>query len=200
MVNLFSTRLDREHLCYTCSQAPIPEDLLWLKTRHLPSAPGSLPWSLPIRRLLHPQHVVDRFLDGYGWNGTFHHPAMDVVSLYVDQRGEGDLSQDRADRHPTMKIYPTIAEALTLGTGKLAVDGVVVVGEHGNYPLTEKGIMKHPHFEFFEAGHQGVPRQRPVGPLLQRQRALVEVGLVRSRWSTPPTSWAFRSRAVRAWR
>ncbi len=102
------------------------------------------------KRLLHGQHVVDRFLDGYGWAGTFHHPAMDVVSLYVDQRGEGDLTQERVDRHPTMKLYPTIAETLTLGTSKLAVDGVVVVGEHGTYPLTETGIMKHPHFEFFE--------------------------------------------------
>ena len=102
------------------------------------------------KRLLHGQHVVDRFLDGYGWAGTFHHPAMDVVSLYVDQRGEGDLTQERLDRHPTMKLYPAIAETLTLGTSKLAVDGVVVVGEHGTYPLTETGIMKHPHFEFFE--------------------------------------------------
>ncbi len=102
------------------------------------------------KRLLHGQHVVDRLLDGYGWAGSFHHPAMDVVSLYVDQRGEGDLSQERVDRHPTMKMYPTIAETLTLGTSKLAVDGVVVVGEHGTYPLTEQGIMKHPHFEFFE--------------------------------------------------
>jgi hypothetical protein len=102
------------------------------------------------KRLLHGQHVVDRLLDGYGWAGTFHHPAMDVVSLYVDQRGEGDLTQERVDRHPTMKVYPTIAETLTLGTSKLAVDGVVVVGEHGTYPLTETGIMKHPHFEFFE--------------------------------------------------
>ena len=75
---------------------------------------------------------------------------MDVVSLYVDQRGEGDLSQERADRHPLMKIYPTIAEALTEGSSKLSVDGVVVVGEHGTYPLTVTGIMKHPHFEFFE--------------------------------------------------
>ena len=37
-----------------------------------------------------------------------------------------------------MKIYPTIAEALTLGTGKLAVDGVVLVGEHGDYPKMRK--------------------------------------------------------------
>ena len=50
-----------------------------------------------------------------------------------------------------MKLYPTIAEALTLGTSKLAVDGVVVVGEHGNYPLSSTGIVMHPHFEFFEA-------------------------------------------------
>ena len=102
------------------------------------------------RKYLHPQHVVDRFLEGYGINGTYHHPEMDLVSLYVDQRGEGDLFQERVDRHPMMKVYPTIAETLTLGTGKLAVDGVVVVGEHGTYPLTENDIMKHPHYEFFE--------------------------------------------------
>ena len=102
------------------------------------------------KKLLHGQHVVDRLLEGYGWNGTFHHPAMEVVSLYVDQRGPGDLSQERADRYPAMKIYPTIAETVTLGTSKLAVDGVVVVGEHGTYPLTDTGIMKHPHYEFFD--------------------------------------------------
>ena len=102
------------------------------------------------RKMLHPQHIVDRFLEGYGWNGKYHYPQMDMVSLYVDQRGEGDVFQERADRHPTMKIYPTIEEAITLGTGKLAVDGVVVVGEHGTYPKSDSGIMMHPHYEFFE--------------------------------------------------
>lgn len=102
------------------------------------------------KKLLHPQHVVDRLLDGYGWNGTYHRPQMDVVSLYVDQRGPGDLFQERADRHPGMKICPTIADAVTLGTSKLAVDGVVVVAEHGVYPLSPNGIMMHPHYEFFE--------------------------------------------------
>ncbi len=102
------------------------------------------------KKYLHPQHVVDRLLDGYGWDGTYHRSEMDVVSLYVDQRGEGDLFQERAARHPGMKICPTIEEALTLGTGKLAVDGVVVVAEHGVYPLSENGIMMRPHYEFFE--------------------------------------------------
>jgi hypothetical protein len=103
------------------------------------------------RKLLHPQHVIDRFLEGYGWDGTWHRPAMDMVSLYVDQKGEGDLFQERADRHPTLKLCSTIEEALTLGTGKLAVDGVVVVAEHGTYPLSTNGIMMRPHYEFFEA-------------------------------------------------
>ncbi len=98
----------------------------------------------------HTQHFVDRFLDGYGWNGTHHRPPMDLVSLYVDQVGAGDLSRERAARHPSMRIYPSIAEALTLGTGRLAVDGVVVVGEHGKYPQNEKGQTRYPRYEFFQ--------------------------------------------------
>jgi hypothetical protein len=98
----------------------------------------------------HTQHIVDRFLEGYGWNGTHHHPPMDLVSLYVDQIGERDLSKDRAKRFPGMKMYPTIAEALTLGGSKLAVDGIVVVGEHGRYPRNEKRQTKYPRYEFFQ--------------------------------------------------
>src|ERR1039457_738843 len=97
----------------------------------------------------HTQHIIDRFLDGYGWNGTHHHPEMDLVSLYVDQVGENDLSRERASRHPAMKIYPTIAEALTLGGDKLAVDGVVLVGEHGDYPVNDKAQTLYPRFEMF---------------------------------------------------
>ncbi len=98
----------------------------------------------------HTQHIVDRFLDGYGWDGKYHRPAMDLVSLYVDQIGKNDLSQERAARHPEMRMCKTIAEALTLGGEKLAVDGVVLVGEHGNYPKNEKGQTKYPRYEFFE--------------------------------------------------
>ncbi|HVP46085.1 MAG TPA: hypothetical protein VMT32_05860 [Bryobacteraceae bacterium] len=101
-------------------------------------------------RMSHSQHIVDRFLDGYGWNGTHHHPPMDLVALYVDQIGKDDLSRERAARHPEMKMYPSIAEALTLGGSKLAVDGVVLVGEHGHYERNEKGQTKYPRYEFFE--------------------------------------------------
>src|SRR5689334_21278293 len=89
------------------------------------------------RKFVHGQHIVDRFLEGYGWNSRHHRPEMDVVSLYVDQFPEGDLSRDRLTRFPTMKLYPTIADALTLGGDTLGVDGVLLIAEHGTYPANE---------------------------------------------------------------
>jgi len=102
------------------------------------------------RKYSHGQHIIDRFLEGYGWNGEHHHPPMDLVSLYVEQHPDGDLTPDRAKRFPATKHFPTIAEALTLGTGKLAVDGVMLVGEHGRYPRNEKGQTKYPRYEYFK--------------------------------------------------
>ena len=52
---------------------------------------------------------------------------------------ENDLSRDRAARFPRMQIYPTVEDALTLGGDSLQVDGVLLVGEHGEYPANEKG-------------------------------------------------------------
>ena len=97
----------------------------------------------------HAQHIVDRFLEGYGWNSRHHYPPMDLVSLYVEQVKDNDLSKDRLERFPSMKGYPTIAEALTLGGEKLAVDGVVLIGEHGEYPSNEKGQRLYPRYEHF---------------------------------------------------
>ena len=45
----------------------------------------------------------------------WHHPPMDLVSIYIDQIREDDVSKSRLEQFPAMKLYPTIAEALTLG-------------------------------------------------------------------------------------
>ena len=102
------------------------------------------------KRRLHTQHILDRILDGYGYGGVYHHPQLDVVSLFVEQRGEGDLTPGRAMRHPGMKVYSTVADALTRGTGKLAVEGVVYIGEQGAYPHNEKGQTEYPRYQFFQ--------------------------------------------------
>ncbi|MBL9128724.1 MAG: hypothetical protein JNL97_13805 [Verrucomicrobiales bacterium] len=97
----------------------------------------------------HSEHLVDRFLEGYGWEGRHHRPEMDIVSLYVEQVGDNDLSRERAARHPGLKLYPTIAEALTRGGSDLAVDGVLLIGEHGRYPVNERGQTLYPRYEYF---------------------------------------------------
>ena len=83
-----------------------------------------------------------------------------------------------------MKIYPTIAEALTLGGGKLAVDGVVLVGEHGNYPRNEKGQTKYPRYEFFQQIVEVFRASGRARPGLQRQAPLVELGVGAARCTT----------------
>src|SRR5881227_1728502 len=83
------------------------------------------------RYLSHAQHMGDRFLVGYPFDGEWHMPGMKVVSLYVDQKPQGDLSADRA-REFGFQVYPTIAEALRCGGDKLAVDAVLIIAEHGD--------------------------------------------------------------------
>jgi hypothetical protein len=101
------------------------------------------------RYLSHGQHMGDRFLIGYPYGGEWHKPDMSVVSLYVDQRPEGDLSEARAKEFG-FHVYPTITETLRCGTDRLAVDAVLIIAEHGQYPLNEKGQKLYPRYEFFK--------------------------------------------------
>ena len=48
-----------------------------------------------------------------------------------------------------VRLSPTIADALTLGTGKLAVDAVLLIAEHGEYPYNEKLQKLYPRGKFF---------------------------------------------------
>ena len=97
----------------------------------------------------HAQHFIDRFALGYGWAGEWWKSEVDLVSLYVDQFNDNDLARGRSKRYG-IPIHRSIADALTLGTGKLAVDGVVIIGEHGDYPVNEKGQTLYPRYEFFK--------------------------------------------------
>src|SRR5437762_1956876 len=97
----------------------------------------------------HAWHMAERFLHGYPVGGKWHHPPFEVVSAYVDQKPDGDLSRDRAKEFG-FSIHPSIAEALRCGGGKLAVDAVLVIGEHGKYPRNELGQIQYPRYEFFK--------------------------------------------------
>src|SRR4051812_15965649 len=104
--------------------------MLGCTNKQTPTRPRIAAVVTEYRKWSHAEHMVDRFLYGYGWESQHHRPAMDLVSLYVDQVKENDLSRERVRSFPATKMYPTIAEALTLGGSQLAVDGVLLIGEH----------------------------------------------------------------------
>lgn len=100
--------------------------------------------------LSHAYHICGRYLDGYRKNGNHHFPDVNLASAYVEQITERDLSRDLAKQHG-FRVATTIEDALTLGTGKLAVDGVLLICEHGDYPYNSRGQKLYPRYEYFQA-------------------------------------------------
>lgn len=97
----------------------------------------------------HAWHMAERFLVGYPVGGGWHHSPFKVVSAYVDQFPENDLSRRRAEEFG-FTIYPSVAEALRAGGDRLAVDAVLIIGEHGAYPVNELGQTQYPRYQFFK--------------------------------------------------
>jgi hypothetical protein len=112
---------------------------------------------------LHTQHIIDRVLEGYNYGAEFRKPALDVVSIYIEQRGEGDLVPERAKRHH-IRICNSVDEALTFGTDKLVVDGVIYIGEQGDYPKNDLGLIPYPRYQFFQKVVETFRRTKQVVP------------------------------------
>jgi len=99
--------------------------------------------------LSHTYHIAGRFLDGYMVGDEHHFPTFGVASACVEQVKANDLSRELAKEHG-FRVSDSIEDALTLGTGKLAVDGVLLIGEHGDYAYNAKGQKLYPRHEFFK--------------------------------------------------
>ena len=97
----------------------------------------------------HAWHMAERFLVGYPTQGHWHEPKLEVVSAYMDQFPEKDLSRQRSEEFG-FPIYDSVAEALRCGGTELAVDAVLLIGEHGDYPKNEFGQTQYPRYELFK--------------------------------------------------
>ncbi len=124
------------------------------------------PWS-------HADVVVTRWLEPHPHDAVIgFRPQTRIASLYVAQMPHCDPPpaewvsvppRTRPDKYdPSFDIsrlvaatygvptFPTIREALTLGTNALAVDGVLLIGEHGDYPLNEYGQKLYPRKDMWD--------------------------------------------------
>lgn len=115
------------------------------------------------RRWSHADVIIGKILEGYLHDGK-EFPNLRVVSMYVDQIAERDMSKDLAKRHG-FTIYDSIAGAVTQGRKEVAVDGVLCIGEHGKYPTNDRGQLLYPRRRFFEETTNVFAKHKRVVPI-----------------------------------
>jgi hypothetical protein len=101
--------------------------------------------------LSHAYHIVGRFFDGFLLHdgSGLHKPPFEVASLFIEQVSDAtDLGRAKARRNGA-RLCTSIADALCLGTGALAVDAVLLIAEHGDYPYNAKLQKLYPRGRFF---------------------------------------------------
>src|SRR5947209_7806400 len=97
----------------------------------------------------HADVILPKLVAGCDYPGAELQPEVEVAALYLDQTPSNDLGRDFAREHG-IPMFPTIAEALCLGGDELAVDGILLIAEHGTYPINAKGQQLYPRRRFFE--------------------------------------------------
>ncbi|CAM3954951.1 hypothetical protein SAMN06265348_104173 [Pedobacter westerhofensis] len=97
----------------------------------------------------HADWIITKLLDGYWWEGAHTPSRVEVVAIYIHQLPESGLGQKVA-KTKNIPIFKTVGEAVTLGGKELAVDGVVIVAEHGEYPTNLKGQWMLPRWWIYQ--------------------------------------------------
>jgi hypothetical protein len=98
----------------------------------------------------HADVLVGKILEGFQQQGG-PGPDLKLAALYTDQVPQRDMSRALSRKYG-FPITNTIEEAITLGTKQVQVAGVLIVGEHGDYPYTPNTKQHmYPRKQFFDA-------------------------------------------------
>ncbi|MCB1018778.1 MAG: hypothetical protein KDC27_02565 [Acidobacteria bacterium] len=97
----------------------------------------------------HADWIITKLMDGYWWKGKHVDSGVEVVSAYIDQLELSGLGR-KICQAKGVRIYDSVAGAVTMGGGELAVDGVVLVGEHGEYHTNLFGQKYYPRWWLYQ--------------------------------------------------
>ena len=111
----------------------------------------------------HADLILSKFLKGFPNGSDLIEPKVDIVSLYMDQVHSDDIGLELAKKNG-IDVYPSIRGCLTLKhpspghwptspaweEGILAVDGVLIIAEHGDYSGNERQRRMYPRRFLFE--------------------------------------------------
>jgi hypothetical protein len=86
----------------------------------------------------HAFNILETFFAPYLFNGALVDPGVEIVAFYADQFPDGDMAREVSQRL-RVPLYSSIEAALCRGGNELAVDGVLLICEHGEYPTNELG-------------------------------------------------------------
>lgn len=112
----------------------------------------------------HADVILSRLLQTETLDGKGRATQMQLASLYTDQVPANDKGQALAAEHG-VPTFERVADSLTLGGPSLAVDGVLLIAEHGNYPESATGQIVYPKRQLFEQVIEEFDRSGSVVPV-----------------------------------
>ena len=93
----------------------------------------------------HADVFIGNMLRGFWWDGKPHASELEIAAMYLEQSPAAtDIGKAEAAHH-RIPLKPTVGEALVPD-----IRGVVLIGEHGDYPTNEKGQKLYPRYELME--------------------------------------------------